>query len=57
MEQAQVFMNSLVPRPLAHKARVAAAMLGVSRSEFVRRAVAEKLERLEMNKQAIILFL
>lgn len=43
----RIFMNAEVPKPLEKSARIAAARLGVSRSELVRLAVADFLKRME----------
>lgn len=45
------FMNSYVEKSLAQKARVAAAQLGISRSEFVRRVVSDAIKQQEVQPQ------
>lgn len=44
--EKKVFVTSPFPARLEHKARIEAARRRISRSEFVRRAVAEYLARL-----------
>lgn len=38
-------VSMVIPCDLAHRARVVAAILGISRSEFMRRAVQGEVER------------
>jgi len=42
----QIFVNTIMPVPLERQARIAAASQGISRSEFVRLALADYLARL-----------
>lgn len=48
--EKRVFMNSEVPHPLERQARIAAAHLGISRSELIRQALNEYLQRLKLEK-------
>lgn len=47
MEDQKVFISAEVPKSLGVEARVAAAKMNISRSEFVRRAIQAELKRLE----------
>jgi hypothetical protein len=40
-----VILTAKMSEALAHRARIAAALLGISRSELVRQAVQERVER------------
>jgi hypothetical protein len=41
------------PPALAHQARIAAAVQGISRSEFVRRAVKSRIRQLDVSQQIL----
>jgi len=45
-KERKVFVNSEMPFDLAHRARLAAAKLDISRSELIRQALEEYLEKL-----------
>lgn len=46
MQQTELtFVSAQMPEPLAIRARIAAAQMNVSRSEFLRRALVEYLEK------------
>lgn len=41
------------PTTLAHQARIAAAVQGISRSEFVRRAVESRIRQMDVGRQIL----
>lgn len=45
MEATQTFINTPVPLDLERRIRITAAMLGVSKAEFMRRAALAALEQ------------
>lgn len=50
MEVTQTFVNTPVPLDLERRIRMAAAMLGVSKAEFMRQAALAALEQQDRKK-------
>lgn len=50
MEEKLIFISLQLPEQLAQDARVEAAKLGISRSEFIRQSLADSIEKLKDNE-------
>ena len=51
MDQQQIWVSMLIPKETAYQARVKAAILGISRSEFMRQAIVERLRVSEKQRE------